>query len=320
MACILTYSSSIFPRLGWRSTRLPGVYAIRSRRAHIARKASLARSSRCTRDANSGRNSMSSASERKRATAFAASASQSSCRARDSGNMNKSQRTLRFSGSTVPGSPNSEESPRFQASTSNRRFVTNAGLGSRCSSRTRYPSGTLSTTGRAPPGGTSSARTNKCARSRSFNPSAVASPDSTCRETRIGRPCSSHVYQEVLTPAIAATSSRRSPGVRRRPVQPKPADWGDRRSRLLRKNAASSRCRCSDSVTSPTSSWPILASCGSNKDKCRAGGLLSHVPRAGYWRAAAVGQRAVVTAVRLEGAFVKQSASRILGVWDVLQI
>ena len=48
-------------------------------------------------------------------------------------------------------------------------------------------------------------------------PQRAAMASSTSSEARTSRPCSSHVYQVVPTPASWATSSRRRPGVRRRP-------------------------------------------------------------------------------------------------------
>jgi hypothetical protein len=52
------------------------------------------------------------------------------------------------------------------------------------------------------------------------------------------------VYQATLTPASCATSSRRRPGVRRRPPPlGKPASCGDSRSRRLRRNSASAARR-----------------------------------------------------------------------------
>src|SRR5690606_7067609 len=53
------------------------------------------------------------------------------------------------------------------------------------------------------------------------------------------RPCSSHVYQVSDTPASIATSSRRSPGVRRRPAEGSPTCSGVTASRWARRNSAS---------------------------------------------------------------------------------
>ena len=54
-------------------------------------------------------------------------------------------------------------------------------------------------------------------RSAGVSRSAREIASSTSSEARTSRPCSSHVYQVVPTPASCETSSRRSPGVRRRP-------------------------------------------------------------------------------------------------------
>src|SRR5690606_2274638 len=53
------------------------------------------------------------------------------------------------------------------------------------------------------------------------------------------RPCSSHVYQVSDTPASIATSSRRSPGVRRRPAEGAPTIWGVLASWRARRISAS---------------------------------------------------------------------------------
>src|SRR3954452_14659512 len=69
----------------------------------------------------------------------------------------------------------------------------------------------------------------------------------------MSRPCSSHVYQDRPTPASWATSSRRSPGVRRRPLASRPALCGltsPRRS--LRKSASSERRAWEGGGASPT--------------------------------------------------------------------
>ena len=68
-------------------------------------------------------------------------------------------------------------------------------------------------------GGGSSPRpsSTRWVRSAGVRRSARDSASSTSSEARTSRPCSSHVYQVVPTPARWATSSRRSPGVRRRP-------------------------------------------------------------------------------------------------------
>lgn len=63
-------------------------------------------------------------------------------------------------------------------------------------------------------------------------------------DTRISRPCSSQVYQLTLTSARSATSSRRSPGVRRR-TSGKPSSPGFNRARRLTRKDPSAR-RSSD--------------------------------------------------------------------------
>ena len=55
-----------------------------------------------------------------------------------------------------------------------------------------------------------------------------------------GPPCSSHVYQVTPTPASCASSSRRSPGVRRRKPGGRPTSAGLILARRDRRNAASS--------------------------------------------------------------------------------
>ncbi len=75
-------------------------------------------------------------------------------------------------------------------------------------------------------GGLSPARTYRWRRSALLSRSTRATASSTCGDTEMSRPCSSHWYQEAPTPASTATSSRRSPGVRRRPRRP-----ADRRRR-----------------------------------------------------------------------------------------
>src|SRR5690349_20971568 len=76
----------------------------------------------------------------------------------------------------------------------------------------------------------------------------------------MGRPCSSQVYQVTPTPESWATSSRRSPGVRRRRPGAIPTSAGVTRARLLRRKAASSgRRRCVVViVTSPVVTFLIV--------------------------------------------------------------
>lgn len=67
----------------------------------------------------------------------------------------------------------------------------------------------------------------------------------TCGETVMSRACSSHVYQVTPTAESWATSSRRSPGVRRLAPRGSPACSGVMRSRRLRRKSASSCLRTS---------------------------------------------------------------------------
>jgi hypothetical protein len=76
----------------------------------------------------------------------------------------------------------------------------------------------------------------------------------TAGDTSLPRPCSRYVYQVVLTPARTATSSRRNPGVRRRPAMGKPTSLGFICSRRARRNLASSASRPDASVTA-ASAW-----------------------------------------------------------------
>src|SRR4051812_34570805 len=59
----------------------------------------------------------------------------------------------------------------------------------------------------------------------------------------MSRPCSSHVYQDRPTPASWATSSRRRPGVRRRPLAGRPTSCGVTWARRLRRKSVSSERR-----------------------------------------------------------------------------
>jgi hypothetical protein len=69
----------------------------------------------------------------------------------------------------------------------------------------------------------------------------------------IDLPCSSHVYQVTPTPEIWATSSRRSPGVLRRPGEARsPTSPGLSSPRRIRRNVANSaRLEATGSVMSP---------------------------------------------------------------------
>ena len=127
---------------------------------------------------------------------------------------------------------------------SNRSVSTLAGIGLSPSSTTWICGGNCGplSTGSVVSG--TSASRNRCCRSIVSSCSVLATASSTWTLARMGRPCSSQVYQVTPTPDSCATSSRRSPAVRRRCPLGSPASSGVIRSRRLRKNAASS-CRLS---------------------------------------------------------------------------
>src|ERR1700726_2952167 len=86
---------------------------------------------------------------------------------------------------------------------------------------------------------------NRCRRSLDVSLSACARLSRTGAEGCTFRPCSSHTYQEVPIWASWATSSRRSPGVRRRKPGGNPTSLGDKLARRLRKKSArASRRSC----------------------------------------------------------------------------
>lgn len=80
-------------------------------------------------------------------------------------------------------------------------------------------------------GAASPARLNRWWVSVSLHSRARAMAPITCSEARTARPCSSQVYQVTPTPASCATSSRRRPGVRRRPRREMPTRCGSMLSR-----------------------------------------------------------------------------------------
>src|SRR5579859_635339 len=101
-------------------------------------------------------------------------------------------------------------------------------------------------------GGASSPRPSRIrwVRSAGVHRSARAKASNTSSDARTSRPCSSHVYQVVPTPASCATSSRRRPGVRRRPLPRSPTSSGLMLARLVRRKSASSARR-----RSPLPTW-----------------------------------------------------------------
>lgn len=144
--------------------------------------------------------------------------------------------------SVTPGraskSPNTIRADRFAYSTSHSPFTTYAGCGRRPSASARTDAlAALVRRGRTAVA--ASARRRRCARSVASRRSARAMLSRVRRDTRTGRPCSSHVYHVTLMPASIATSSRRIPAARRRGVR-LPAR-GSARSRMRRRKAASAR-------------------------------------------------------------------------------
>src|SRR5579859_7210411 len=96
----------------------------------------------------------------------------------------------------------------------------------------------LSSAGETGAGRACPASRNKCRRSLGVSLSACARLSSTCAEGCTSRPCSNQTYQEVPMLANWATSSRRSPGLRRRRPGGNPTSPGDRLARRLRKKSA----------------------------------------------------------------------------------
>ena len=150
------------------------------------------------------------------------------------GPMNMFQTRLRFpSGSS--DQPLIRSLVRFQATRSRRRPVRCAGYGSH-DSRTRRSRGESEAPTASTAGGACPARRKRWARSAGSSWRTRAIAVRTWRETRISRPCSSQVYQVRPTPASSATSSLRSPGVRRRRPLGRPRVVGEIRARRLFRN------------------------------------------------------------------------------------
>ncbi|CAM5269497.1 hypothetical protein SVIOM342S_00691 [Streptomyces violaceorubidus] len=129
-----------------------------------------------------------------------------------------------------------------------RLFCTQAGYGSNCSSRART-AGVMAGHTLAGVGSTAPASWKRWARSVGSSSRARARASRTCTETWMSRACSSQVYQVTPTAESWATSSRRSPGVRRRRPRGSPTCSGAMRSRRLRRKAASSCRRISEPVS-----------------------------------------------------------------------
>src|SRR5947209_3388810 len=114
--------------------------------------------------------------------------------------------------------------------------TTNAGLRKSRANRMRTSCSPL-VEGESIVGGFMSARLYRWARSMESSASADATASRTDADTRMLRPCSSHVYHDALTPARTATSSRRSPGVLRRPWSGRPTSPGFTFARLALRNS-----------------------------------------------------------------------------------
>ena len=71
--------------------------------------------------------------------------------------------------------------------------------------------------------------------------SVRAKAERAIADAETSRPCSSQVYQVALMPQDCATSSRRRPGVRRRPPAGRPRLAGVSRARWARRKSPSSR-------------------------------------------------------------------------------
>jgi hypothetical protein len=150
-------------------------------------------------------------------------------------------------------SQNRSSDASFVTRTSNRPLVRLAGSGSSCLTISL----TSSATGRqaAPTRvGVASASWYRCSRSARSSRNVLATASSTCMLALISRPCSSHVYQVTPTPASSATSSRRSPGVRRRAPRGMPTSSGVNRARRTLRKLPSSSLRRS-STAGPCLDW-----------------------------------------------------------------
>jgi hypothetical protein len=125
---------------------------------------------------------------------------------------------------------------------SNRPLTKMAGFGLNDSRMSISAAGTTTGTS-AVCTGVASASWYRCSRLAWSSRSARATASRTWTLALIGRPCSSHVYQVMPTPASRASSSRRSPGVRRRGPGGSPTSCGVTCSRRARRNLASSARR-----------------------------------------------------------------------------
>src|SRR5258708_3982993 len=133
--------------------------------------------------------------------------------------------------------------------------MTHAGVGLRSSSICCSTGLTHSSNGRAGAASGCPASRNRCRRSFVVSLSAPARLSSTCREGCTSRPCSNQTYQEVPILASCATSSRRSPGVRRRIPGGNPTSVGARLARRLRKKSARARFRSLLCISASLLTW-----------------------------------------------------------------
>ncbi|KDN85445.1 hypothetical protein KCH_26760 [Kitasatospora cheerisanensis KCTC 2395] len=216
-------------------------------RCQASSKSGEALRSRPTSAFHAGSAAWSAIEVRKRATTPALAAARSARFLANGVSVKIIHMMLRSSSGIVSKSPASQVYARLYARMSNRLLITTAGNGSSWSTMARIDPETVghSATG---VGSSAPASVNRCDRSLRSSSRALATASSTWADTWMSRPCSSHVYQVTPTAARPATSSRRNPGVRRRPTAGRPTCSGEMRSRRLRKNVASSRRRSSAGV------------------------------------------------------------------------
>ena len=157
-------------------------------------------------------------------------------------------------------SQNSSSEASFDIRMSCRPLSSDAGSGSSERTISRMVSGTA-WPAHSVRSGVASASRYRCSRSARSSRSVLATASSTWVLALIWRPCSSQVYQVTPTPASSATSSRRSPGVRRREPGGMPKSPGLSRARRAFRNSPSSARRRSPARRrrSPRPPRPVLA-------------------------------------------------------------
>src|SRR5580704_4261672 len=154
-------------------------------------------------------------------------------------------------------SQNSSSDALFDSRTSNRLLIRLAGSGSSEYTISRMVSGTV-TRMHSVRSGVASASRYRCSRSARSRRRVPATASSTCVLALISRPCSSQVYQVMPTPASRATSSRRSPGVRRRGPGARPTSSGRTLARRALRNRPSS-ARTGRPGAARERAWPEAA-------------------------------------------------------------